>query len=50
MLLRNEIDSEEMAALRSSQVGMNVVFLADPFFGPLHGNLTLLGEDFPQLW
>src|SRR5258708_942877 len=35
-----------MAALHSSQVGTNVVFLADPFFGPLHGNLTFLGEGF----
>src|SRR5207302_8511654 len=44
--LEDEIDSELMAALHSSQVGTNVVFLADPFFGPLHGNLTFLGEGF----
>src|SRR5437773_11924583 len=44
--LEDEIDSELMAALHSSQVGTNVVFLTDPFFGPLHGNLTFLGEGF----
>src|ERR1700730_14674998 len=44
--LEDEIDSELMAALYSSQVGTNVVFLAYSFFGPLHGNLTFLGEGF----
>ena len=35
-----------MAAPQASQVGTDVVLLADPFFGPLHGDLTFLGEGF----
>ena len=42
--LEDEVDSELMAALHTSQVGANVVFLADTFLGPFHGNLTFLGE------
>src|SRR5215472_3603181 len=44
--LKDEVDSELIAALHASQVGTNVVLLADPFFGPLHGDLTFLGEGF----
>src|SRR6516225_4483342 len=36
-------DSELIAALHASQVP-DVVFLADPFFGPLHRDVAFLGE------
>ena len=35
-----------MIRWRTSEVGTDVVFLAAPFFGPLHGNLAFLGEGF----
>src|SRR5438128_2293048 len=44
--LEDEVDSELISALHASQVGTDVVLLADPFFGPLHGDLTFLGEGF----
>src|SRR6516225_5133682 len=44
--LEDEVDSELIAALQASQVGTDVVFLADPFFGPLHRDVAFLGEGF----
>ena len=44
--LEDEVDSELMAALHASQVGTDVVLLADPLFGPLHGDLAFPGEGF----
>src|SRR5260370_30756262 len=42
--VEDEVNSKLIPALHSSQVGTDVVFLADPFFGPLHGDLTFLGK------
>jgi hypothetical protein len=44
--LEDEVDSELMAALQASQVGTDVVLLADPFFGPLHRDMVFAGEGF----
>src|SRR6516164_5753308 len=44
--LEDEIDAELIAALQASQVGADVVFLADPLFGPLHGDVAFLSEGF----
>jgi len=44
--LEDEVDSELIAVLQASQVGPDVIFLADPFFGPLHRDLAFLGEGF----
>src|SRR5215831_2506104 len=44
--LEDEVDSELILALQASQVGTDVVFLADPFFGPLHGDVAFLSQGF----
>src|SRR6516162_2892513 len=44
--LEDEVDSELIAALQASQVGTDVVFLADPLFGPLHRDLAFLSKGF----
>jgi hypothetical protein len=44
--LEDEVDAELTAALHSPQVGTDVIFLAYPFLGPLHGDLTFLGKGF----
>src|ERR1700757_4946575 len=40
----DEVNAELIPALPSSPVRTDMVFLADSFFGPLHGNLTFPGE------
>jgi hypothetical protein len=42
--LEDEVDAELIPALHSSQVGTNVVFLADAFLSPLHGDLAFLAK------
>ena len=42
--LEDEIYAEPLAALHASQVGTNVVFLANALFRPLQGNVTFLGK------
>ena len=44
--LEDEVDAELLAALHASQVGPDVVFLADALLGPLHRNFTFLGKGF----
>ncbi len=48
--LEDEIDSELMAAFSSLQVGMNVVFLADPFSAHSMGILRFLAKASTQRW
>ena len=35
-----------MATFHASQVRADIIFLADSFLGPLHGEFMLLGEGF----
>jgi hypothetical protein len=42
--LEDEVNAALIPALHASQVRTDVVFLADSFFGPLHGELTFPGE------
>jgi hypothetical protein len=44
--LADEVDSELISVPQASQVGTDVVFLADPFFSPLHRDGLFLGEGF----
>src|SRR6516225_10643096 len=44
--LEDEVDSELISALQASPVGTDVVFLADPLFGPLPRDLAFVGEGF----
>jgi len=42
--LEDEVDAELLAALHASQLGADIVFLADAFLGPLQGNFTFAGK------
>ena len=42
--LENEVDAELFTTLHAPQVGVNVVFLAHPFLGPLQGKFAFLGK------
>ena len=42
----DEVDSELILVLPTSQLGTDVVLLADPFFGPLHRDVAFQGEGF----
>ena len=42
--LEDEIYAEPLAALHASQLGADIVFLADAFLGPRQGNFTFAGK------